>query len=126
SKTNQLAGAFFLETGSDPADFSARRNDETEHALAQAPADAGEIKHARARLEVNGIDAVRGHQLSRVLDAALAFPIGYRLDSVRHRPQITDGHRNVRLLSEAGRRHESRCHRSSRGLQKAPSINAHI
>src|SRR2546423_9219155 len=43
------------------------------HSLARAPAHAGEIQHATARLDVDRVDAILAHQLLRLLDPRFAF-----------------------------------------------------
>ena len=104
AEADQFASAPLLELGAHPGDLAARGDHGREHPLAAAPAHAGEVEQARARLEVEGVDSVVHHQRARLLDAAPPLVVGDRHDAAQHRRERTDRWRHVRPLRAAGLR----------------------
>ena len=64
AELDQLARPRFLEAGADPGQLALRRDDRDERPLAQSPAHAGEVEHARAALE-RGSASMRFSAISR-------------------------------------------------------------
>src|SRR5581483_11555500 len=92
---DQLPRARFLESRSHPRDVAFGRNDGHERALAQAPADAGEVEHARTALEQDRVDAVVGHEPPRFFDACQPLAVADGDDARGHRPEAANGGRHV-------------------------------
>src|SRR6266542_1388810 len=80
---DQLARPFLFKLGTDPGELTSLWNDKREHALARAPAHAGEIEHAGAWLNVDRVDLLFGHQALRFRDTRLSLVItnGHRARS---------------------------------------------
>src|SRR5574341_411856 len=96
AELDQLARAFFLELRTDPREFAALRNDDREHAFAGAPAHAGEIEHAGARLDIHCLDLLLAHQPLRFGDARAPFVVSDRDDAVSNFFQPLDRLGNFR------------------------------
>src|SRR5207253_2921510 len=98
AELDQLARAFFFELRTDPGEFAALRNHQSEHSLAGAPAHAGEVEHTRARLEIDGVDLLLAHQTLRFGDARLALVVGDWNDVGSHARQALNRIGKVLLL----------------------------
>src|SRR5713226_9716003 len=132
---DQLTRALFFELGTNPGEFAALRDDEGEHALALAPAHAGEVIHAGSRLDIDGVDLLLSHQALRFRDPGSAFVVGDRHYAGSHAAQILDHVRTV--LSLLNRIHvvgvgerelaaeQRRSGNSSGKAQKVSSVSAH-
>jgi hypothetical protein len=80
------------------------RDDQEKRALAEAPAHAGEILHARAVLEHQGGNALLSHQLPRFFDARHALRFGNRRGGAGKRRQRRDGRRHTGRTGRYGGR----------------------
>ena len=107
---HQLARAFFLEARRHPRQLALRRNHAHERPLAEAPAHAGEIEHARSAFEHDRADLVRRHQLLRLLHARRPLFFRDRLHVRRHRLEGRKG--RMRAAGRGGRRLRLRAEQS--------------
>ena len=96
---NLLSSAFFFEAGRDIERLAAHGDDHDEHALAIAPADAGEVIERGAAGKADAVDLLFRHELLRLGDAGAALIGG---DGLRFRLAALE-------LSDSGSRNG--CHR---------------
>jgi len=75
---DQLARALLLEGGCDPGELAPGGNHHSECALAVPPPHSGEVEHARAAFEENGIDGIFGHEPACLFDAGTPLVVGDR------------------------------------------------
>src|SRR6185436_9594614 len=129
AELDQLARPRLLEAGAHPRELALRRNDGDERTLALAPAYAGEIEHARAALDEDGVDAVVRHQPPRLVDARAPLVERDRHDPRGHRAQRRDRRRRrgalgLRLRVGASCR-AGRQPRGGRPFQKLAAMDSH-
>src|SRR5205807_4983057 len=98
AESDQFTRAFLFELGTDPGQLAVLWNHDCEHALAGAPAHAGEVEHGRTRLDVDGSNLLLSHQALRFCDTRLALVVADWHDIRSHAPQVFDDGGNVLAL----------------------------
>ncbi len=115
-----------LELGQDVDGLAFNRQHGGKHPLARPHADIGEVLHARAHVEVDGVDSCSGHQPLSLLDPPPPLFIRNRRNVLGHRHEVVEDSRlRSRLLRTARTRDARTNRRTNRCLEKVSPPNAH-